>query len=353
MDNMGDPKSIVQELLQGLELARQLQVCLHTPSSSQETRDLLIHNIISTFEKALEMVNWKGPLPAAESSQLPLAAAIRMSDSPISSSPRSEDSERDLKDQDHNAFKKRNTLPRWTKRIRVTPGMAVEGPLDDGYSWRKYGQKDILGAMYPRGYYRCTHRTVQGCMATKQVQRSDEDPTIFEINYRGKHTCTVAHTAATSSVIPLENQEPTLNNTNQQQNILQSLEQQPNDLLLSLREGLRVQTQNLDSTDQSFSPFRFPLSTNIKNEGQVFPPHVLENFGSPYMSPATSGISHFSVSPSGVNSFGGNPNLGTFESHINDMIPPATSAPNSAAVALEFPFNQFNFDGQNFRFDNP
>jgi len=49
-----------------------------------------------------------------------------------------------------NFFPRRNTLPRWTKRIRVTPGMGVEGPLDDGYSWRKYGQKDILGAMYPR-----------------------------------------------------------------------------------------------------------------------------------------------------------------------------------------------------------
>ena len=23
-------------------------------------------------------------------------------------------------------------------------------PLDDGLSWRKYGQKDILGAKYPR-----------------------------------------------------------------------------------------------------------------------------------------------------------------------------------------------------------
>ncbi|XP_047147956.1 probable WRKY transcription factor 53 [Vigna umbellata] len=353
MDNMGDPKNIIQELLQGLELARQLQVHLHTPSSSRETRDLLIHNIISIFEKALEMVNWKGPVPAGESSQLPLAAAIRMSDSPISSSPQSEDSERDLKDQDNNAFKKRNTLPRWTKRIRVTPGMGVEGPLDDGHSWRKYGQKDILGAMYPRGYYRCTHRTVQGCMATKQVQRSDEDPTIFEINYRGNHTCTVAHSSGTSSIIPLENQEPTLNNTNQQQNILQSLEQQPNDLLLSLRDGLRVQTQNLDSTDPSFSPFRFPLSTNMENEGQVFPPHVLENFTSPYMSPATSGISHFSVSPTGVNNFGGNQNLSTFESHINDMIPAVTSAPNSAAVALEFPFDQFGFDGQNLRFGNP
>jgi len=155
-------------------------------------------------------------------------------------------------------------------------------------------------------------------------------------------------------VIPLENQEPSLNNTNQQQNILQSLEQQqPNDLLLSLREGLRVQTENLDSTDQSFAPFLFPLSTNIKNEGQVFPPHLLENFSSPYVSPATSGISHYSLSPSGVNSFVGNPNLAPFESRINDMIPAATSAPNSAAVALEFPFNQFEFDGQNFRFDNP
>ncbi|CAJ1974360.1 unnamed protein product [Sphenostylis stenocarpa] len=351
---MGDPNSIVQELLQGLEFARQLQVYLHMPSSSQETRDLLIQKIISTFEKALEMVNWKGPVPVGESSQLPLAAAIRMSDSPISSSPQSEDSERDMKDHDHSAFKRRNTLPRWTKQIRVTPGMGVEGPLDDGYSWRKYGQKDILGAMYPRGYYRCTHRNVQGCMATKQVQRSDEDPTIFEINYRGKHTCTVANNMGSSSSNPLENQEPSLNNTNtQQQNILQSLEQQPNELLLNLREGLRVQTESLDSPDQSFAPFRFPLSTNIENEGQVFPSHVLENFGSPYMSPATSGISHFSVSPSGVNRFGGNPNLATFESQINDMIPAATSTTNSAAVGLQFPFNQFEFDGQNLRFDNP
>lgn len=105
---MGDPKSIIHELLQGLELARQLQVYLHLPTSSQETRDLLIQKIISTFEKALEMVNCKGPVPAGESSHYPLGAAlIRVSDSPLSSSPRSEDSDRDFKDQDPNAFKKR------------------------------------------------------------------------------------------------------------------------------------------------------------------------------------------------------------------------------------------------------
>ena len=40
-----------------------------------------------------------------------------------------------------------------------------------------------------RAYYRCTHRNVQGCLATKQVQRSDEDSSVFEVTYRGRHTC--------------------------------------------------------------------------------------------------------------------------------------------------------------------
>ncbi|XP_061348156.1 probable WRKY transcription factor 30 [Gastrolobium bilobum] len=359
MDNMGDQKSLIHELLQGLELARQLQIYLHVPSSSQETRELLIQKIISTFEKALEMVNWKGPV--GESSQHPSGVVIRKSDSPpLSSSPRSEDSDRDLKDQESNASTKRNTFPRWTKHIRVNPGMGVEGPLDDGYSWRKYGQKDILGAMYPRGYYRCTHRNVQGCLATKQVQRSDEDPTVFEINYRGKHTCTMASNVVPTST-PLENQESNLNTNplQQHQNVLQSLEEQPNELLLNLRAGLKVQTENLDSTDQSFSPFHFPSTSSIKIEDQVFPSPMVgnsfaENLNSPsYISPATSGISHFSVSPSGVNSFGGHPNLASSGSHINDMIPAATSAANSPTVGLEFPFDQFEFDGQNFTFHNP
>ncbi|KAJ1395746.1 WRKY domain [Sesbania bispinosa] len=346
MDNIGDPKSLIHELLKGLDLARQLQIYLHVSSSSKETREVLIENIISSFEKALEMVNWKGPV--GESSQQPSGVAIRMSDSPPLSSPRSEDSDKDLKDQEQNASRKRNILPRWTKQIRVTPGMGVEGPLDDGYSWRKYGQKDILGAMYPRGYYRCTHRNVQGCLATKQVQRSDEDSTIFEITYRGKHTCTVAsNMVGPTSSSPRENQLES-NSHKQNKNVLQSLEQQqqqPNELQLlnHLRAGLRVQTENLD--------FHFtPSTSNIKIENQILPsPTMLENFTSPsYISPATSGISHFSVSPpSGVTV-----NTSVSGSQINDIIPTASAA-NSPTVGLEFPFDQFEFDGHNFTFDNP
>ena len=62
-------------------------------------------------------------------------------------------------------------------------------PADDGYSWSKYGQKDILGSKHPRGYYRCMHMRDKGCHATKQVQRSDSDTQFFDIVYHGEHTC--------------------------------------------------------------------------------------------------------------------------------------------------------------------
>lgn len=58
----------------------------------------------------------------------------------------------------------------------------------DGYSWRKYGQKPIVNAKHPREYYRCGHRD-QGCKATKQVQIVSDNPTQYKIIYLGKHTC--------------------------------------------------------------------------------------------------------------------------------------------------------------------
>ncbi|KAK4847501.1 hypothetical protein QYF36_002586 [Acer negundo] len=39
---------------------------------------------------------------------------------------------------------------------------------------------DIPEAKYPRSYYRCAYRRSKGCLGTKTVQRSNEDPTMFE-----------------------------------------------------------------------------------------------------------------------------------------------------------------------------
>ncbi|XP_020596807.1 probable WRKY transcription factor 46 [Phalaenopsis equestris] len=61
--------------------------------------------------------------------------------------------------------------------------------IDDGYAWRKYGQKEIFNAKYPRNYFRCTNKYDRGCEATRQVQKSEDDPFSYVITYFGKHTC--------------------------------------------------------------------------------------------------------------------------------------------------------------------
>ncbi|PQQ05910.1 WRKY transcription factor 55 [Prunus yedoensis var. nudiflora] len=75
----------------------------------------------------------------------------------------------------------------------------TEIPPEDGFTWRKYGQKEIMGSRFPRGYYRCTHQKLYNCPAKKQVQRLDNDPLTFEVMYRGEHTC---HMSATAPSIP-------------------------------------------------------------------------------------------------------------------------------------------------------
>lgn len=56
-------------------------------------------------------------------------------------------------------------------------------PSEDGYNWRKYGQKQVKGSEYPRSYYKCTH---QNCPVKKKVERSHEGH-ITEIIYKGAH----------------------------------------------------------------------------------------------------------------------------------------------------------------------
>ncbi|CAL4908725.1 unnamed protein product [Urochloa decumbens] len=61
--------------------------------------------------------------------------------------------------------------------------------VQDGFLWRKYGQKDIQNSKYPREYFRCTNKYDKGCMATRQVQQSEDDPSLYNVAYFGDHTC--------------------------------------------------------------------------------------------------------------------------------------------------------------------
>ncbi|GMH28854.1 hypothetical protein Nepgr_030697 [Nepenthes gracilis] len=61
---------------------------------------------------------------------------------------------------------------------------SADDVLDDGYRWRKYGQKAVKNSIHPRSYYRCTYHT---CNVKKQIQRLSRDTSIVVTTYEGIH----------------------------------------------------------------------------------------------------------------------------------------------------------------------
>ncbi|KAK8521227.1 hypothetical protein V6N13_077343 [Hibiscus sabdariffa] len=297
MEETGDcaQRSLVNELTQGRELAMQLQAYLNAPSSScNETREWLVRQIQASYDNALSMLTTE-PQPLSRTGS---------------------DPDRGFKEQDDqlrlelDASTRRKTLSRWTQQVRVRPGTSLDGPLDDGFCWRKYGQKDIHGAKYPRGYYRCAHRTSQGCLATKLVQRSDDDPTFFEITYRERHTCNLACNVVLPGAPAGTNIEPQQCN----QQLEENQTQQSHDLLVNFqRNDFKVVTRDSDLSDH-----------------RTFP------------------SSRFFSSPSVVG------NISPMSSQVTESIQVAaasTSAPNAPAGGLNFPFGNDGFD-PSFTSDN-
>ncbi|KAK8588058.1 hypothetical protein V6N13_087008 [Hibiscus sabdariffa] len=324
-------KTLLNELKEGRESTNQLMKHLQPPSSHQ-TRQVLLQKILCFYEKALSILNWNGfvvqTMPAFESSP-------------------SIDRSSDVSDQ-KDVFKRRKTSSWWTEQTRVCSAKSLDNPLDDGYCWRKYGQKAILGANFPRGYYRCTHRHSQGCLAIKQVQRSDNDPTNVEVKYKGRHTCNQAsHFAAAFVPVSAESKKKG-NHSRKRPYQLEEKQKQVQHIFSSFESGLKVKTEDLDNREEIFPSFSFPVESEQVKNG-LFVEALMENdiMGSlspAFMSPATSESNYFSVSPC---------RMGSFESDLTDIISDPTSVTNSPIGDLDISsLDKLEFD-PSFPFDNP
>lgn len=341
---------LISELMQGKELAKKLcdhMVSSSPTSSSHETNEDLIEKILSSYEKVLTMLDWRANVGDTKITN------VNMMDSHCSftdGSPRSEVLDQEVKHK--NAFKKRKTMPSWTEKVKVCSGTGLEGTLDDGYSWRKYGQKDILGAKFPRGYYRCTHRNVQGCLATKQVQKSDEDPTTYEITYRGRHTCTQA--SHVNKAFPSKTKICLGENKHHKHQKNQSQEEkkeQPQETIFSFGSKLEVEIDDLENKEDIFPSFCFPSpSLGSENEDNnifcdtMMENHFMESFSPAFISPATSESNIFCLSPCHLGSTGLGQSVQTSESDITDIVSAPTSVTNSPIVDLDLLLNNVDFD---------
>lgn len=323
---------IINELTQGRELAAQLKGQLDS-LTSPELCEPLLEKILSSYEKALTLLNFK--LFFGMDSPLPLLGNNNNSNviSPIS-----EVSDGDSSKEQCQVFKKRKTSPQWSKQVRVCSATGMGGELDDGHSWRKYGQKDILGANHPRAYYRCTHRNTQGCLATKQVQRSDGDSSIVEVTYKGRHSCKASH----PSIISPENDRP-----NTQFQLQQTQEkQQPQAHNSVLNYGLNQKLVTSEAKQDVFSAFSFPLAP-IKCETADKENILLERCSSPpFTAPSTSESMYLSFfTDQNDDDFGLDQILDRSESDLIDhMISTPTSVTNSPFLDWDLPADQANLD---------
>lgn len=125
--------------------------------------------------------------------------------------------------------------------------------LDDGYKWRKYGQKPVKNSPFPRSYYKCTDKQ---CKVKKHVERQAQEPEFVVTTYEGVHN----HSRPDQQLQILHSQSDV---TSHQQDSFQPFVPTPQSHNLSPMELLGLRPSSLFSTDsQSVS---LPLQQGLPN----------------------------------------------------------------------------------------
>lgn len=347
---------MMKELAQGLELVKQLRTRMLVSSTdsripSRDDDEALNHSLVdkmlSVFDKSISL---------AKLFNFTELHKVR-TDSPHSlahSCPGSEDSSQDLR----LSGKRKKMSPRidW---VRVSPGESgsvLGGPLDDGYSWRKYGQKDILRAKHPRGYYRCTHRHTQGCFATKQVQKSDQDPSIYQVIYKGEHTCTqqahLVHANKKPNQAQFKDQpQPQSQPLPTPQQQCQPVESKQQEVTLGLGSDVDSKGDPTEVEDEAYI-FGSLSFNSAQSEAGLVEDCMLSSSPPGFWPQAASEYNCFPMSPCRITAFGSGLNVQTSESDLNELMSGPRLVSNSPNVDdFGFPLHMLPDIDVNFAFD--
>lgn len=118
---------------------------------------------------------------------------------------------------------------------------------DDGYNWRKYGQKAVKGSENPRSYYKCTYPS---CPTKKKVERS-LDGHVTEIVYKGAHS----------------HPKPQSNRRNANQSIQQNSLENISDQSRQMRADSNYNSAHQDSSDSNRDE-EFEQDSRMSNSGE-------------------------------------------------------------------------------------
>ncbi|XP_037479555.1 WRKY DNA-binding transcription factor 70-like [Triticum dicoccoides] len=166
--SMAPYEQVMDDLARGQQFATQLQGLLRDSPKAGHIMDQILH----TFSRAIHTA--KAAAAAAASASA---------------------SESEVTDGASSGGKRKPAArggPRKACRTRTQDSSVVTKnmrSLEDGQTWRKYGQKEIQNSKHSKAYFRCTHKYDQQCMARRQAQRCDDDPDTFRVTYIGAHTC--------------------------------------------------------------------------------------------------------------------------------------------------------------------
>ncbi|RDX62837.1 putative WRKY transcription factor 70, partial [Mucuna pruriens] len=186
-------KAMEEELVKGRVIANQLLDVLVHKSNTHDGNvkgsmlplvEDLVHKVLSSFTNTLLLLDSINDVSISNEDVMPITVKDVLSSM---KSPKPRDTDEackrffDPKNRRRGCYKRKSSAPTWETNSSIL--------VEDGYVWRKYGQKRTMNAKYLRSYYRCTHKYDEGCPAIKQVQRIQEDPPLYRTTYYGRHNC--------------------------------------------------------------------------------------------------------------------------------------------------------------------